>query len=277
MVRIFILFIILRNIYISCIFILRMKKRGISTVTSISITIILLVVIGIVISAVTVLIINKAQESSQEDDAQDGNADTSQAGEAGECRDYISQGDCESDLENAGNSDQVGWTELNCALEEVNCVCNWNEGESLCELALLISEGEEANETEENNESGSLDNLLFDLEAFNLSLVNDDCKSSNITNDTFCNMSVSGIIKNVGSGAIDKEFLVKFIDGGDTYHIINLFTVNTIESGAEKTFSFVYKNILKGTYWIQIKVDSRNDIEETNEENNEIVEMIEMK
>ena len=89
-------------------------------------------------------------------------------------------------------------------------------------------------------------------------------------------MSVSGIIKNVGTGTIDKEFLIQFIDGGDIYHVINIFTVNTVEPGEEKSFSFIYKNILEGNYWIQIKVDSRNDIEEINEENNEIVEMIEV-
>ena len=227
-----------------------MKKRGIGTFT----LVILVILSGLIVTSATFLILNRDQLFLQQEDIQAEDTDITQAEEAIECTDYISKEDCESDPYNAGNSEQLGWTELNCALAEINCGCKWNEEESKCKISMISSEEEEANETEESNESEVIEDLFFDLEALNLSLVNKGCKSSNITNDTFCNVSVSGIIKNVGTGTIDKEFLIQFVDGGDIYHVINIFTVNTVEPGEEKSFSFIYKNILEGNYWIQIKV-----------------------
>jgi archaellin len=222
-----------------------MNRKGLGIV------IILVLVVLVAIAAVAVFIFAGDEifgESSNETGGEGLNdAERPSEIEIDSCSDYLNETECVSDLAGLGG-------------------CIWDSNSSTCIIEIVVEE----NETMENS---------FDLAATDLNLTQDICTEKvNSSVIVHCNMTITGTIKNVGVSAIDQEFNVQFIDGSDSLMILDSFTITeSLNPGAEKSFEYKYLDLMPANYFIKIFADSRNSIDEVDEDNNDIVESINLR
>ena len=123
----------------------------------------------------------------------------------------------------------------------------------------------------------------FDLVAINLSLTKDVCSHDDInetnssTGQNYCNLSITSKFENLGNTDIEENFIVHIIDATGKGTFIDIITVKDgIKAGTERGTSSEYLNIIEGVYWVQIKLDPGNIINEVNETNNNLATHIDL-
>ncbi|MCH7568068.1 MAG: hypothetical protein IIA87_01480 [Nanoarchaeota archaeon] len=242
-----------------------MQKRGISNL------VISIIFIGIIVGAIVLIIIIKNTQSSQQDSNQLNETISSEQVMnqtiPRQCSDYINQTSCESDLFSVSNSNHPEWSVLGCDNEGIECQCTWNSTESSCNLHA-------ENITLITNQTNQTINLFLDVTAFNLSLKNEGCTSSANNTNISCSIGIVGILKNIGTKPIETKFRAHFLDLTNGTTLIKSFTIDTLASEAEKEVSFTYTNIPHDTYFIKFIVDPVSNLDESDEENNFIIESI---
>jgi len=247
-----------------------MHKRGLGFIWLIFI----IIVVGVIISSIIYFTVERRSETAQQNGTQTGetNASANQTAPGGAtmCSNYETQDACEADSSNIGVLGHGGWSETGCDNNETECGCVWDANTTSCKLGIV----------NESSDGEKKEGIFFDLASINLTLENDGCIGGNETNSSgiYCNLSITGVFKNIGTEAINIEFLVYIIDATDTASFIDIITISTgLAVEAEKTISSVYLNIAPETYWVQMKVDSTNLIGEKDEDNNNIAKQIEVK
>jgi hypothetical protein len=169
--------------------------------------------------------------------------------EAQECSDYKNQGDCTLDVFGFKN-------------------CLWDVNASDCEAKVEAHEPEPVPQ-------------VLDIEAISLNVTSLGC--SVVTNSTTnvtsheCDLNLKGVLKNVGTGAINESFIVQFFEVTNSgTSLIDLIKVDSLGFESQKEISVKYEGIPPGKYFIRFRVDGVNDLDEANEDNNFVTEVIDV-